>query len=59
MPMGEIKPYWLNDPEASMLIGFDEGEDIEFYAVFEVPEEVTEFSFQAPQAVQQVLTKSP
>jgi len=54
MPMGEIKPYWLNDPEASMLIGCEEGEDIEFYAVFDVPEDVAEFSFQAPHALQQV-----
>jgi hypothetical protein len=59
MPTGEIKPYWLNDPEASMLIGCEEGDDIEFYAVFDVPEDVTEFTFQVPHAVQQVLTGSP
>ena len=59
MPMGEIQPYWLNDAEASMLIGCDEGEDIEFYAIFEVPEEVKEFTFQIPQALQQVSPESP
>jgi hypothetical protein len=58
-PTGEIQPYWLNDPETSMLIRCEEGGEIEFYAVFEVPEEVTEFIFQIPQALQQVSTESP
>jgi hypothetical protein len=59
MPTGEIRPYWLNDPEASMLIGCQEGEDIEFYALFEVPQEVKEFTFQIPQTLRQVSTDSP
>jgi hypothetical protein len=59
MPTGKVQPYWLNEPEASMLIGCEEGDDLEFYAVFDVPEDVTEFSFQAPQALQQVLTGPP
>jgi hypothetical protein len=59
MPTGEIQPYWLNNPEASMLIGCYEDEDIEFYVIFEVPEEVKEFAFQIPRVLQQVSAGSP
>lgn len=59
MPTGEIQDYWLNEPEASMLIGCETGGSIDFYALFEVPEEVREFTLQIPQALQQVSTQTP
>lgn len=56
LPSGEIQEYWLNDPEATMLIGCDKGESIDFYALFEVPAEVKEFNLQVPMGLQPIST---
>jgi hypothetical protein len=58
LPTGEIQEYWLNRLEATMLTGCEKGDRIGFYALFEVPDEVKEFTLQIPVALQAIATDS-
>jgi len=40
MPSGEMDEYWLNLPEASMIIEYEAGEEMIIYTLFEVPKDV-------------------
>lgn len=59
LPTGEIQEYWLSKPDATMLTGCEMGDKIRFYVLFEVPDEVREFTLQIPKALQSVSTDSP
>ncbi|MBN1549871.1 hypothetical protein JW979_00310 [bacterium] len=51
-PAGEMEEYWLNEPEASMMVGCKPGDSIRFYVLFEVPEDTKTFYFQSPRITQ-------
>jgi hypothetical protein len=52
LPGGEIEEFWLNEPDASMMVGATTGESIDFYALFEVPLDAKTFYLQIPYIAQ-------
>jgi len=56
MPSGEMDEYWLNLPEASMIIEYEAGEEMIIYTLFEVPKDLKEFKIQNPAIIERDLT---
>jgi hypothetical protein len=43
-----LEEYWLHLPEASMILGFEKGEKIIIYTLFEIPKDAVKLQVQIP-----------
>jgi len=49
---GEIREYWYNEPDVSIILGLKADEKFIKYIILEIPKEVDDFIIQGPRVIQ-------